>query len=140
MATAPEQVRASVETEAGRALPAAWWDGLCGWLTDNLKNVEMTLERRREDDREWKVECVSHPLESVSTHEANGVQIISITAGIDGKSRVFEFAGPHSITLFKDPAGFPVRVEIANENETLLLCFAGPIEPQTKQTSNSWGE
>jgi hypothetical protein len=143
MATAPDQIRerSAHETEAGRALPASWWEGLCCWLATTLKGMEMTLQRRREADGEWEVECLPHPLESITTHQTpNGVQIIWIGASIDGKTRVFEFAGANSITLFKDPAGFPARVEIRNEEEQLLLCFTGPIEPQTRQTSNSWGE
>lgn len=143
MATArdPAQSRVSREAEASRALTASSWEALCCWLQSNLKNIEMTLERRREGEGEWKVECISHPLQSVTTHQTqNGVQIISISASIDGKSRVFEISGPGSITLFKDPAGFPVRVEIRNDSEQVLLCFTGAIEPQTKQSSNSWGE
>lgn len=135
------RVKAAQENEAGQTLPAAWWEGLCCWLTTALKGMEMTLERRREAEGEWKVECISHPLESITTHQTpNGVQVISISASIDGKVRLFEFAGASSITLFKDPAGFPVRVEIRKDDEQLLMCFAGPTEPQARQSSNSWGE
>jgi hypothetical protein len=134
-------MNAAHETKAEQSLPASWWEGLCCWLATTLKGMEMTLERRCEAEGEWKVECLSHPLESITTHQTpNGVQIISIGASIDGKSRIFEFAGANSITLFKDPAGLPVRVEIRNEDERVLLCFAGPIEPQTRQSSNAWGE
>jgi hypothetical protein len=102
--------------------------------------MEMTLERR-ECGEEWKVECLSHPLQTVTTHQAlNGVQIISIAADMNGKSRVFEVAGPDSIMVCKDPAGFPVRVEIKNQEEQVLLCFSGPIESPLRQSSNAWGE
>jgi hypothetical protein len=121
-------------------LPISWWEGLCCWLTMNLKGMEMTLERR-EGGGEWKVECLSHPLQSVTTHQTpNGVQIVCIKAGMNGNSRIFEIAGPDSITLYRDPAGFPVRVEIRNQDVQVVLCFSGPLEPQVRQSSNAWGE
>lgn len=126
--------------DAVQALPASWWEGLCCWLTANLKGMGMTLERR-EGGGEWEVECLSHPLESVTTHQTlNGVQILSISAGMNGNSKTFEIAGPDSITLSRDPAGFPVRVEMKNQEVQVLLCFSGPIEPQKRQSSNAWGE
>jgi hypothetical protein len=120
--------------------PASWWEGLCCWLTTALKGMEMTLERREGND-EWKVECLSRPLESVTTHSTpNGIQVLSISAGTNGKSRIFEIAGPDSIMLSRDPAGFPVRVEMKNQEVQVLLCFSGPIESPLRQSSNAWGE
>ncbi|HEX3094709.1 MAG TPA: hypothetical protein VHW72_18875 [Candidatus Angelobacter sp.] len=126
--------------DAVQSLPASWWEGLCCWLTTNLKDMEMTLERR-EGDGEWKMECLSHPLESVTTHRTpNGVQILSINVGVNGKSRVFQIAGPSSIMLYKDTAGFPIRVEISSQSVQTVLCFSGPLEPAEKHSSNAWGE
>jgi hypothetical protein len=59
---------------------------------------------------------------------------------MNGNSRIFEIAGPDSITLYRDPAGFPVRVEIRNQDVQVVLCFSGPLEPQVRQSSNAWGE
>jgi len=128
------------QTGEAHALSVSWWEGLCCWLTTTLKGMEMTLERR-EGDGEWNVECLSHSLESVTTHRTpNGVQILSINAGMNGSSRAFEVAGPDSVALYKDPAGFPVRVEIKGHDVQVLLCFSGPIEPLSRHSSNAWGE
>jgi hypothetical protein len=59
---------------------------------------------------------------------------------MNGNSKIFEIAGPDSITLSRDPAGFPVSVEMKNQEIQMLLCFSGPIEPQKRQSSNAWGE
>jgi hypothetical protein len=141
MNSVQQQVHGLSEKSAiEQSMPASWWEGLCCWLTTNLKNMEMTLERR-EGGGEWQVECLSHPLQSVTTHQTpNGVQILSITAGMNGSSRVFEIAEPDSITLYQDPAGFPVRVELKNQRVEVLLCFSGPLEPPLRQSSNAWGE
>lgn len=142
MSSIENHVRASVPEQAapGQLQPATWWEGLCGWLTTTLKGMEVTLERR-EEDGEWNVECLLRPLEGFATHRTpNGVQVLSIHVGMNGRSRVFEFAGADSVTLCRDPAGFPVRVEIRNKQAELLLCFSGPLEPQKTQTSNTWGE
>lgn len=125
--------------DAVETLPSSFWEGLSCWLTTILKGMEMTLERR-EDGGEWQVECLSRPLQCVTTHDTNGVHILSISADINGISKVFEVAGPDSITLYKDPAGFPVRVEMKNQKVEVLLCFSGPIEPPWRRSSNAWGE
>jgi hypothetical protein len=119
--------------------PRSWWEGLCCWLTTTLKGIEMTLERR-EGGGEWQVECLSHPLQRVTTHETNGVQILCISADMNGNSKIFEIAGPNSIALSRDPAGFPVKVEIKSQDVQVVLCFSGLVEPQSRHSSNAWGE
>ena len=135
-----DSIKEPEKAAMAQLLPATWWEGLCGWLTTNLKDMEMSLERR-EAGGEWNVECLLRPLQEVTTHQTpNGVQILSIRVGMNGKSRIFEFAGPQSITLCNDSAGFPVRVDIRSNDSELVLVFSGPLEPQKRQSSNAWGE
>jgi hypothetical protein len=141
MSSVQDQIHAiEHKSQAAGPLPPSWWEGLCCWLTNNLRDMEMTLERR-ENGGDWKVECISHPLQSITTHfTANGVQVVSIIASVGGKPRTFDVAGPDSITLYRDPAGFPVKVDIRNQDVQVVMCFSGEIEPQRRQSSNAWGE
>ncbi len=127
------------QSDAPGLLPPSWWKGLCCWLTDCLHGMEMTLERR-ENGGDWQIECISHPLQAIQSHAANGVQIISIIASVGGKPKIFEVAGPDSISLYRDPAGFPVKVEIRNQDVQVVMCFSGAIESPSRQSSNAWGE
>jgi hypothetical protein len=135
-----DSINEPVKAALAQLLPPTWWEGLCGWLTANLKDMEMSLERR-EAGGDWNVECLLRPLQEVTTHQTpNGVQILSIRVGMNGKSRIFELAGPESISLSNDAAGFPVRVEIRSHDSELVLVSSGPLDPQKKQSSNAWGE
>lgn len=141
MSSVEDQIHATGhKSQAAGPLPSSWWEGLCCWLTENLRDMEMTLERR-ENGGDWQVECISHPLQAISTHAtANGVQVVSIIASMGGKPRTFDVAGPDSIALYRDPAGFPVRVDIHNQDGQILMCFSGHAEPPGRQSSNAWGE
>jgi hypothetical protein len=121
-------------------LPQPSWEALCAWLTENLRGMEVTIERR-EGNGEWVVECLSYPLESVTTHQTlNGVQVISICVRMNGIIKSFEIAGPHLINLHRNAAGWPVKVEMGYQEGQLTLLFSGQMEPQRKITANSWGE
>ena len=116
------------------------WEALCDWLTRDLHNMEATIERRSKDG-EWTVECVSYPLESVTTHETqNGVRVISILARTDGTAKLFEVSGPNSLEVRRNAAGWPIRIELGYEEGQLVLIFSGQTDPQRKSSGNSWGE
>src|SRR6478736_5630368 len=97
------------------------WKPLCDWLTRDLHNLEVTIERRSKAG-EWVVECVSYPLESVTTHETqNGVRVISIGIRINGKIKLFEVPGPYSLGVRRNAAGWPIRIELGYEEGQLVL-------------------
>ena len=116
------------------------WQNLCDWLTHDLHNMEVTIERRSKVD-EWTVECMSYPLESVTTHETkNGVRVISVGVRMDGKIKLFEMPAPNSLGLHRNAAGWPIRVELGCPEGQLILIFSGQIDPQRRSSGNSWGE
>ena len=116
------------------------WETVCDWLTRDLHNLEATIERCSKAG-EWVVECVSYPLESVTTHETqNGVRVILIGVRIGGKTKLFEVAGPNSLGVRRNAAGWPIRIELGYEEGQLVLIFSGQIDPQRRSSSNSWGE
>jgi hypothetical protein len=116
------------------------WETLCDWLTRDLRNMEATIERCSKAG-EWVVECVSYPLESVTTHETpNGVRVISIAVRIDGRTKLFEVFGPNSLGVRRNAAGWPVRIELGYEEGQLVLIFSGQMDPPRRSSSNSWGE
>lgn len=116
------------------------WETLCGWLNQDLRGMMTTIERR-EKDGDWMVECLSYPLESVTTRQtSNGVRVMSISIRMNGASKLFEISGPHSIGLRRNAAGWPIRVELGYEEGQLVLLFSGQMDPQRRSSSNSWGE
>src|SRR5215468_6198732 len=87
-------------------LSRASWQILCAWLTHDLKGMETTIERRAPNG-EWVVECVSYPLESVSTRwTRHGVQVIAIKLKVNGNIRLFEVAGPNALDVRRNAAGW----------------------------------
>ena len=116
------------------------WKALCAWLTRDLRGMETTIERR-DKNGEWATECVSSPLESVTTHwTVNGVQVISIKVRMNGNPRLFEVTGPNLLELRRNAAGWPVKVELGYEEGRLALLFSGQMEPQRWPSRNAWGE
>jgi hypothetical protein len=101
----------------------------------------MTTIERRETNGNWLMECLSQPLEGVTSHETtNGVRVISVSVRMDGHSRQFDFAGPNSLSLERDGAGFPTRLEMGYQDGQFILIFSGPMKPQSWPTGNAWGE
>src|ERR1051325_9979614 len=116
------------------------WNTLCAWLTRDLHDMEVTIERRSTGGA-WVVEGVSFPLESVTTREtANGVRVISIGVHMAGKTKLFEVGGANSLGFRRNGAGWPVRVELGFEGGELVMLFSGQMDPQRQSSSNSWGE
>jgi hypothetical protein len=116
------------------------WEALCDWLTRDLHNMEATIERCS-NAGEWIVECVSYPLESVTTHETpNGVRVISIGVRVDGKTKLFEASGPNSLAVRRNAAGWPIRIELGYTEGLFVLIFSGQTDPQRRSSCNSWGE
>jgi hypothetical protein len=113
---------------------------LCAWLTRDLKGMEASIERR-DKNGEWAVECVSSPLESVTARwTANGVQVISIKVRMNGNPGLFEVAGPSLLEVRRNEAGWPIKVELGNEEGRLALLFTGQMETQRWASRNAWGE
>jgi len=137
----PNKVMAGLEIgPIAHPLPPSSWEALCTWLTENLRCMEATIERR-EGNGQWVVDCLSYPLESVSTHQTlNGVQVISVCVRMNGISKRFEIAGPYSISLHRNAAGWPIKVEVGYQEGELTLLFSGQMEPQKSLTANAWGE
>jgi hypothetical protein len=120
--------------------PLCYWETLCSWLTRDLAGIKATIARRLSDG-EWGLECDSHPLDSMTTHKTpNGVRIISIGVRLDGRTKLFEVAGPNSLALHWNAAGWLVRVEFGYDEGELALIFSGQMDPQKQSTGNSWGE
>src|SRR6185369_15397468 len=102
----------------------------CGWLTRDLRGMMTTIERR-EKGGDWVVECLSFPMESVTTHiTSNGVRVISVGIRINGSCKLFESSGPISIGLRRNAAGWPIRVEVGYEEGQLVLLFSGQMGPE----------
>jgi hypothetical protein len=119
---------------------SAGWEVLCGWLAQDLRGMMTTIERR-EKGGDWVVECLSYPLESVTTRQtANGVRVISISIRMNGACKLFEISGPNSIGLRRNAAGWPIRVELGYEEGQVVLLFSGQMDPQRRSSRNSWGE
>jgi hypothetical protein len=133
---APALVHPEITTHA---LPPESWEKLCAWLTENLKGIGTTIERRQPGG-EWGMECLEHRLEGITTHQANGVQIISVNMAMNGHHKLFAIAGPCSITLCKNAAGWPEIVEIGTDEGKFVMRFSGPPEPRKRMSSNAWGE
>lgn len=122
------------------SISGAKWKTLCDWLTRDLHDMEATIERRSKAG-EWVVECVSFPLESVTTHETqNGVRVVSIGVRMDGQTKLFDVSGPNSLGVHRNAAGWPVRIEFGYEEGQLVLIFSGQMDPQRRLSANSWGE
>jgi hypothetical protein len=116
------------------------WKALCAWLTRDLRGMEASIERR-DKNGEWAVECMSSPLESVTTHwTGNGVQVISIKVRMNGKPGLFEVTGPNLLEVRRNAAGWPIKVELGFEEGRLALLFSGQLEPQRWASRNAWGE
>jgi len=105
----PAKCRKTADLDHSRAETS--WESLCDWLTRELHGMETTIERR-DKGGDWVVECLSFPLESVTTRTSNGVPIISIGVRMNGHTRLFEIAGPDSAGVRRNAAGWPIRVEL----------------------------
>lgn len=126
--------------EPGHQQNQSYWENLCGWLSQELRGLSITIERR-EHGADWVVECPSFPLERVTAHQTpNGVWEISIALRVNGIRRVFEMAGVNAVSLQRNAAGWPTRVNLGNEAEEVVLLISGELEPQKISSSNSWGE
>jgi len=116
------------------------WQILCAWLTRDLKGIETTVERRNQNG-EWVVECVSYPLESVTTRwAANGVQVIAVKVKANDNVLLFEVPGPNSLEVRRNAAGWPIRIELGNTEGLTVLLFSGQMDPQRWASRNAWGE
>jgi hypothetical protein len=116
------------------------WESLCGWLTQELRGIMTTVERR-EGDGDWVVECLSSPMESVTTRvTSNGIRVLSVSICMNGHRKLFEISGPNSIGLRRNAAGWPLRVDLGYEEGRLALIFSGQMDPQRRSSSNGWGE
>jgi hypothetical protein len=115
------------------------WQALCGWLTHELKGIETTIERRNRNG-EWVVECISYPLESVTTRwMTNGVQIISIKLKANGNTLLFEVPRPTALEIRKNATGWPVRIELGSTESQTVLLFSEQMEPQKISQSHPGG-
>ncbi len=140
MNTIVENKSANTITSPEPPLTRTSWQILCAWLSHDLKGIETTIERRSQNG-EWVVECVSYPLESVTTRwGANGVQVVSIKVKVNGNIRLFEVPGPNSLEVRRNAAGWPIRIELGNGEGQTVLLFSGQTDPQRWASSNAWGE
>ncbi len=143
------EVNASpVNQQYGESVPVATtkldpgaWGVFCDWLTQNLEGLETTIERRDATGK-IELECLSKPLDSITSRIMdNGVFAIAISVRMDCGSYKWEIAGPRSLVLYRNAAGWPTRVEIGfHEGSVVVLEFTGSRLASEMFTGNSWGE
>lgn len=115
------------------------WKSLCVWLTHDLHDVAVSVERR--EGKCSRLETHFHPLESFATRVTpNGVRIVTVTVRTNGHSRAFEIPGPNSVTVRRNPAGRATRAEIRNDEGSIIMHFCGPLPIQATSSANAWGE
>lgn len=124
-------------------VPAAdspvYWESLCIWLTNELKDVSATLVRLEQNTS--RLESHSHPVESVTTRlTPNGVRTIAIALRINGQNRTFEIAGPNSVSITRNSAGRVTTVAIRNYEGAIVLHLCGPLPVSCAPSANAWGE
>lgn len=107
------------------SLSPSSWEALCNWLTRDLRGMITTVERYQEGEG-WLMECHPSPLESVTTHQTlNGVRVISIGVRMNGTCKMIELTGTNTISLRRNAAGWPIKVEFGYEGGRLALLFSG---------------
>jgi hypothetical protein len=90
----PTRGFAPAVSETKQSPRASSWETLCGWLTRDLRGMMTTIERR-EKGGDWVVECLSFPMESVTTHiTSNGVRVISVGIRINGSCSCLKSQDP----------------------------------------------
>jgi hypothetical protein len=138
-----EQTKSNDSPITKPAAPATrapnYWETLCIWLTNELYGVSASVERRERNCS--RLESHFHPLERFTTRvTSNGVRVIAIGVRTNGHTRVFEVAGPNSVTFRWNSAGRPKAVEIRNEEGVIILHFCGAVPAAPASSANAWGE
>lgn len=121
-------------------IAAARWQEFCHWCTDMLRGMVVDIERDTGKGLRV-VECWQRPLEQIAARELkNGVTAIDVAVDIGGKRRVFEIAGPNSLRLHCNAAGWPLALEIGYEEGKMVLHCSGVAATAPIYSGSSWGE
>ncbi len=131
--------------EAGSAVPAvievpvAEWPAFCAWLTENCRGLLVTIEHQ--ENGESSIEGRDRPFEALTAHLLENC-VTAITIVAEGKPRKtrLNVAGPQRLNLYRNPAGWPTRLEIEHANGRALIYFTGKPENRPGLSSNAWGE
>lgn len=120
-------------------IPVAEWPAFCAWFTENVRGTVINLENQEED--ESRVEARNRPFEELTAHLLeNSVGAITVVA--EGKPRKIRLnvVGPQRLTLHRNAAGWPTKLEISHAKGKVILYLTGEIELQPGMSSNAWGE
>ncbi|MFI5104398.1 MAG: hypothetical protein ACHP79_05690 [Terriglobales bacterium] len=121
-------------------IAAARWQEFCHWCTEMLRGMVVDIERDTGKGL-CVAECLQRPLEQIAARELkNGVTAIDVAVDIGGKRRVFEVAGPNSLRLHCNAAGWPLALEIGYEEGKLVLHCSSAAVTAPIFSGSSWGE
>jgi hypothetical protein len=70
----------------------------------------------------------------------NSVAALTIIA--KGKPRKIRLnvTGPQRLKLYRNPAGWPIQLEIEHGQGRVILHFTGEVTARPGMSSNAWGE
>jgi hypothetical protein len=130
--------------EPGMSVPpvteiqVAQWPIFCAWCTKNFHGIPMSLERQNECNS--YVEIRSQPFEELSARVENCVSTLSVVADAEPKKLCVEITGPLRLTLYRNPSGWPLLLEIEQTSGKAILHFAGEVEAGRALNGNAGSE
>jgi len=120
-------------------IPADQWPVFCAWCTEKFRGIEISLEEQ--GNGESSVDARGRPLEEVIFHALeNSVPAITIVAQGKPKKIRLNVTGPQRLRLHRNPAGWPIRLEIERGEGRVVVHFTGKINEKRGLSSNAWGE
>jgi len=118
------------------------WPAFCKAFTQQSHGILVSVERRDEDTgSETVAEAHGLAFEELSSHILkNGVAAVTVV--MEGKPRKIrlDMTGPTELRGYRNPQGWPVRLEISSASGARILHFAGEMRTSRGASANSWGE
>lgn len=120
-------------------VPVAEWPVFCSWFTENFRGLLISIDNL--DETGERIEARDRPFEELTAHILeNSVAALTVVAEGKPKKIRLNVVGPQRLKLHRNPAGWPVRLEIEHANGRVLVLFTGTIETGPGFSSNAWGE
>jgi hypothetical protein len=140
MSATTHVLAASSQTCGLQPVADASWPILCKCLTGNFRGMTVTVECV--DAEGGRTVAVRDQfLEDVVFRVLqDGVPAVSVTTGTRLQRHVLDLTAPQALTVQRNAAGWPVRVEIDHAHGRAILHFNAEEPKLPKFSSNFWGE
>jgi hypothetical protein len=118
----------------------AAWSTFCEWMAANYRGIRVTIESIDVQGNPI-IEARNQPLQDITLYvQENGVPALKVVVATKPQPHILNLSGPHSLTVRRNAAGWPTRVECDYRGGRAILHFDGIAARLPRYSSNFWGE